>query len=217
MPPAEGTLRVGLTGGLASGKSTVARLLAERGCTVVDADELVAELYEPGEPGARAVARLFGEEVLDSRGAVDRPALARLVFSDPEARRRLEAAVHPLVRERFARIAGAVEGIVVLEATLLVEAGYGPDFDLVVSVEAERGARLRRAVDRGSREEEVRARLAAQGDGEKRRAGADRILRNDGTLEELEERVEALVRELENLRASPPGRATPGRGGRSGP
>lgn len=218
-----GTVRVGLTGGLASGKSTVARLLAERGCTVVDADELVAELYEPAEPGAAAVAELFGEGVLDERGAVDRPALAEVAFADADARERLEQAVHPLVRRRFARLAEAVEGIAVLEATLLVEAGYGPDFDLVVSVEADPEVRLARAVERGMSEAQARARLAAQGDGARRRAGADRILRNDGTLDELVERVDDLVRELrklqegETLRASPAGPARPGPGGRSGP
>lgn len=189
-------LRVGLTGGLASGKSTVARMLAGRGATVIDADRLVAELYEPGEPGARAAAELFGEEVLDGRGAVDREGLAAVVFADPEARRRLERAVHPLVRERFAEIARETEGVVVLEATLLVEAGYAPDFDRVVTVEAEPEARLRRAVARGMDEAEARRRLAAQGDGEARRTAADVVIRNDGDLAELERRVDRFWDEL---------------------
>jgi len=190
------TLRVGLTGGIAGGKSTVARLLAERGATVVDADRLVAALYEPGEPGARAVAELFGDELLDRRGAVDRALLAELVFEDDDSRGRLEAAIHPLVRRRFARIAGKSEGIVVLEATLLVEAGYGPDFDLVVSVEAAPAIRLERAVGRGMAEDEARRRLAAQGGGETRRAGADVILENDGSLEDLEREVDRLFAQL---------------------
>lgn len=189
-------LRVGLTGGLAGGKSTVARLLAERGATVVDADRLVAELYEPGEPGTRAVAELFGDGLLDERGAIDRPALARIVFSDPEARRRLEAAIHPLVRRKFAELARETGGVVVLEATLLVEAGYGPDFDLVVSVEADEEVRVRRATGRGMDETEARARLAAQGPGDARRAAADRIIENDGDLAELERKVDDLAREL---------------------
>ena len=190
---------LGLTGGLASGKSTVAGRLAELGCRVVDADELVAELHRPGEPGARAVHELFGDEALTEEGAVDHTEVSRRVFADPEARKRLEAAVHPLVRRRFAEIAEEVaqddgsEDILVLEATLLVEAGYAEDFDLVVSVEAPEDLRLQRAVERGLDPEAARARLKAQGDGEVRRARADRILFNDGTLEELGKKVEELV------------------------
>ena len=116
---------VGLTGGLASGKSTVAGLLAERGCRVVDADQLVATLYRPGEPGAAAIRERFGEAVLTAEGGVDHPALAARVFHDPQARRQVEETIHPLVRERFRQIAEAAsEDVVVLEATLLVEAGY---------------------------------------------------------------------------------------------
>jgi len=190
-------LRLGLTGGLASGKSTVARLLAERGARVVDADRLVAELYRAGEPGALAAAELFGPRVLDASGAVDRERLAEIVFTDPEARLRLERAVHPLVRERFAEIArGAAEGVVVLEATLLVEAGYAPGFDRVVTVEADPKARLERAVARGMSEAEARRRLAAQGDGAPRRAAADTVIRNDGDLAALERQVEDFWRTL---------------------
>jgi len=208
------TLRVGLTGGIAGGKSTVARLLTERGATVVDADRLVAALYEPGEPGARAVAGLFGEELLDERGAVDRARLAERIFADESQpgelensdRARLERAIHPLVRQRFARLAAETEGIVVLEATLLVEAGYGPDFDLVVSVEAAPATRLARAVHRGMDEQEARRRLAAQGDGATRRAGTDVILENDGTLDELEQAVDRLVERLRALERDATGR-----------
>lgn len=185
---------LGLTGGLASGKSTVAKMLAELGCRVVDADDLVAELYRPGRPGARAVRELFGEAALTDEGAVDHAEVARRVFADAGARKRLEAAVHPLVRRRFAETAEeAAEDLVVLEATLLVEAGYAEDFDLVVSVEAPEELRSRRAVERGLDPEAARARLEAQGDGEIRRAGAHRILVNDGTLEELRGEVERLV------------------------
>jgi len=200
------TLRVGLTGGMAGGKSTVARMLAERGATVVDADRLVAALYEPGEPGARAVAALFGDGVLDRRGAVDRARLADLVFTEPEARARIERAIHPLVRERFAALARNAEGIVVLEATLLVEAGYGPSFDLVVSVEADAATRLERAVARGMDEAEARRRLAAQGDGARRRAGADVIVDNDGTLDDLEHAVDDLVDRLHSMDREGPDR-----------
>lgn len=188
---------LGLTGGLASGKSTVAEELAAKGCRVVDADELVAELYRPGGAGAAAVRELFGPEALTDAGAVDHPWVARRVFADPEARKRLEEAVHPLVRRRFAEIAErATEDIVVLEATLLVEAGYAADFDWVISVEAPRELRLRRAAERGLDREDAEARIEAQGDGEARRTAADRLLVNDGTVEELEAKVDELVREI---------------------
>jgi len=194
-------LLVGLTGGLAAGKSTVAGLLAEHGCTVVDADRLVAELYRAGEPGATRAAELFGEDVLDAGGGVDHRALAARVFADGEARRRLEAAIHPLVGERFRDFAARQGGIVVLEATLLVEAGWADAFDLVVTVEAPLEVRLARAVARGLAPAEARRRLAAQGDGAARRAAAGRVIQNDGDPKELRREVEALVRDLRRLLA----------------
>lgn len=187
---------LGLTGGLASGKSTVAGWLREAGFLVVDADRLVAELHAAGGRGAAAVRELFGEEVLTTTGAVDHAALARQIFTDPEARHRLEAAIHPLVRQRFQEIAATTSGVIALEATLLVEAGYGPDFDLVVSVEADLEKRLARAVARGMDEAAARARLAAQGNGEKRRSEAHRLLYNDGTLADLRREVDLLIAEL---------------------
>jgi dephospho-CoA kinase len=191
------TVRVGLTGGLASGKSTVARLLAGHGFRVVDADEVVAWLYESGRPGALAVGHLFGPAYLDTAGSVDRARLAERVFADPAARRRLEAAIHPLVARRFEDLAGgAEEAVVVLEATLLVEAGMADAFDLVVSVEAEEGRRLARAVARGLTEAGARERLEAQGDGAARRQRADRVLVNDRDLAHLTRQVDALAAEL---------------------
>jgi dephospho-CoA kinase len=194
--PAPPRLLVGLTGGLAAGKSTVARLLAERGATVVDADRLVAELYRAGEPGAARVAELFGRQVLRPDGAVDHAALSARVFADPEARRQLEAAIHPLVGQRFGELAARSEGIVVLEATLLVEAGWEGAFDLVVTVEASPEVRLARAVARGLDEAAARRRLVAQGEGEARRAAADRVIWNEGSPDDLRQQVDALVRDL---------------------
>ncbi len=188
-------LLVGLTGGMASGKSTVAQLLREHGCQVFDADRLVAELYAPDEAGAAAVAKLFGSDFLDAAGAVDKPRLAKLIFADSEARQQLEAAVHPLVRQRFAKIAAEATGVVVYEATLLVESGAAANFDLVLSVEAEAATRLRRAIARGLDPAAARARLSAQGDGSERRAGADLLLQNNGGMEELREKVAALAAE----------------------
>ena len=200
LPPAPGLLMkrflLGLTGGLASGKSTVARLLDEAGFHVVDADRVVAELYAPGGAGAVAMAELLGPEVLDDSGAVDKPAVARLIFGDSEARKRVEQAVHPLVHAHFRKVAESLEGVVVYEATLLVESGHSQSFDLVISVEAPEEQRLAWAVGRGMSEEEARARLAAQGNGAGRRAGVHRILENDGTLADLEEKVAALADEL---------------------
>jgi dephospho-CoA kinase len=185
-------LTVGLTGGLASGKSTVARWLEELGSTVIDADRVVAELYRPGEPGAEAVRRLFGEVVMDAAGGVDHKKLGALVFSDPEARRRLEAAIHPLVGERFRSILEAARGIVVMEATLLVETGGADRYDVLVTVEADQELRLRRAVERGVDPESARARLAAQATTEARVARADHVIWNEGSLEALRVKVEAL-------------------------
>ena len=192
-------LTVGLTGGLASGKSTVARWLREAGFLVIDADRLVAELYQPGQPGVEAVVALFGPDVLNPQGGVDHARVAARVFSDPGARRALEAAIHPLVRRRFEEIASTAEGVVVLEATLLVEAGYTPGFDLVVTVEAPCEARLERAVQRGMPEDAARARLLAQGDGEERRQAAHRILDNSDDLALLRHQVDELVGELKRL------------------
>lgn len=193
-------LRVGLTGGLASGKSTVARRLREAGYEVVDADQLVAELYAPGAAGARAVGRLFGPRYLQAGGAVDKAAVARLVFDDAEARRQLEEAIHPLVRAEFARRA-AGGGSVVLEATRLVEAGFAPDFDLVVTVEAPEEVRLARASARGLSREEALRRLAAQGDGAARQRTAHWTLRNDGSLAALNAEIERLLEHLRRLAA----------------
>lgn len=197
-------LRVGLTGGLAGGKSTVAGWLRDAGFTVVDADHLVADLYRPGGQGAAIVRQLFGPEAIDAEGGVDRAKVAARVFSDPEARRTLEKAIHPLVRERFAEIANAAQGVVVLEATLLVEAGYGPMFDFIVSVEADAEARLRRAVARGLDEASARARLVAQGDGEERKEAAHRVIDNCGGLPQLRRQVDELIEELSRMATREP-------------
>jgi len=193
------TLRVGLTGGLAGGKSTVAEWLRDAGFEVIDADRLVAELYQPAGEGAAAVRGLFGPEMLDASGAVDHHRLAERVFSDAAARARLEAAIHPLVRKLFVERTASLTGVVVLEATLLIEAGYKPGFDLVVSVEAPCEVRLERAVARGMKAETARARLLAQGDGDKRREAAHRIIDNSGGLEHLRRQTEELIGELKRL------------------
>jgi len=189
-------LTVGLTGGLASGKSTVARRLAAAGFTVLDADDLVGELHRANGAGARVVAELLGPEYLEPGGAVDKAAVARRVFADERARERLEAAIFPLVRQRFRDLAAATDGVVVLEATKLVEAGFAPDFDLVVTVEAPVALRVARAVARGMDPAAARARLSAQADEATRRSAAHLVIESGAGLDELAAWTEALIATL---------------------
>ena len=196
------SLRVGLTGGLASGKSTVAGWLRDAGFLVVDADRLVAELHQPGGAGAAAVRGLFGAEFLNEQGGVDHARVGARIFADPADRKALEKAIHPLVRQRFTELAAEADEAAILEATLLVEAGQAADFDLIVTVECDAEARLRRAVARGLSEEAARARLLAQGDGEERRRAAHRRIDNCGDLQHLRRQVDDLIMELRRL-ASP--------------
>ena len=185
-------LRIGLTGGIGSGKSTVAALLAERGARVVDADRIAREVVEPGTPGLAAVATEFGDGVLTGEGALDRPALAALVFNDPDARARLDALVHPLVRARGAElVASAPPGaVVVQDVPLLVETGQADAYDLVLVVETDPDTRVARLVERGLTADDARARIASQATDEQRRAVADVVLRNDGDRAALSAQVD---------------------------
>lgn len=187
-------LRVGLTGGIASGKSTVGAMLAELGCVVTDADALVADLYGPGERGAVAVAELFGPRMLRPDGSVDKEALGRLVFGDPASRKRLEQAIHPLVGQRYLEVLEAAGdgAIVVFEVPLLAEGGGRGRYDFVVTVEAPERLRVDRAVERGLDRDQAEARMAAQATSEQRRAVADFAIENTGGLAELRGQVEAV-------------------------
>jgi dephospho-CoA kinase len=191
-------LRVGLTGGIGSGKSTVARLLADRGAVVIDADEIARRVTAPGTPGHDAVVGEFGPSVTDAQGGLDRAALARLVFADPAARSRLEAIVHPLVRaERERAVAAAPSGAVVVEdVPLLAEAGLAGEYDVVVVVEAPAGVRVDRLVARGMDAEDARARVAAQASDAVRRAVADVVIDNAGDAAMLAEQVDRLWAKL---------------------
>ncbi|MEU8820973.1 dephospho-CoA kinase [Actinoplanes sp. NPDC048796] len=189
-------LRVGLTGGIGAGKSAVARRLARHGAIIIDSDVLAREVVEPGTPGLAEVVAAFGAGVLTTDGALDRPALAAKVFGDEAARHRLEKIIHPRVRERAAELHAAAgpEAIVVNDIPLLVETGQTSSFHLVVVVEATREARVRRLMQtRGMTEEQAAARIAAQAADAQRRAAADVLLINDGTLDDLNSRVDALV------------------------
>jgi dephospho-CoA kinase len=185
-------LRIGLTGGIGSGKSTVAALLAQRGARVVDADRIAREVVEPGTPGLAAVVAEFGDGVLAADGALDRPALAALVFGDPAARARLDGVVHPLVRARAAELVAEApaDAVVVHDVPLLVETGQAGSYDLVLVVETDLETRVARLVDRGLSAEDARARIAVQATDEQRRAVADVVLRNDGDREALAGQVD---------------------------
>jgi dephospho-CoA kinase len=197
-------LRIGLTGGIGSGKSTVSALLAERGARVVDADVLAREVVAPGSPGLAAIVEAFGDGVLSAGGAIDRPALASVVFGDPSARATLDGIVHPLVRARAVEIISAMpdDAVVVQDIPLLVETGQASSFDLVLVVEAEPEIRVARLVRRGLSEGDARARIAAQATDEERRAVADVVLDNSGNLEHLAEQVDRFWAE----RVAAPGR-----------
>ena len=193
-------LLVGLTGGIGSGKSTVARMLEERGAVVFDADLLAREAVEPGTLGHTAVIDRFGADVLAPGGELDREALASIVFADPSARRDLEQIVHPEVRRLFAEGSEAyrdTDRIVVFSAPLLVESGMHTAFEILVVVSATVPMQIERLMrQRGMSEPAIRARIDAQAPLEDKAAVADFLVDNEGTLAELESQVEQLWHDL---------------------
>jgi dephospho-CoA kinase len=192
-------ITVGLTGGIGSGKSEVARLLGARGAVVVDADALAREAVAPGTTGLAAVVAEFGPEVLAADGSLDRARLGRLVFADDERRAALEAVVHPYVQRRGAELMAAApaDAVVVYDVPLLVENQLQRHYDLVVVVDASDADRLHRlTVSRGMAEADARSRMAAQATREERLAVADVVLPNDGDLADLVRRVDRLWADL---------------------
>jgi len=193
-------LLVGLTGGIGSGKSTVARMLEERGAVVFDADLLAREAVEPGTQGHTAVIERFGADVLAPGGELDREALASIVFADPSARRDLEQIVHPEVRRLFAEGSEAyrdTDRIVVFSAPLLVESGMHTAFEILVVVSATVATQIERLMrQRGMSEPSIRARIDAQAPLEDKAAVADFLVDNEGTLAELQSQVERLWHDL---------------------
>jgi len=192
-------MRVGLTGGIASGKSTVSSMLRALGAVVIDADQLARDVVAKGTPGLQAVVEEFGPSVLTDTGELDRPAVARVVFADDSARKRLEGIVHPLVFEEIVRLeAEAPAGaLVVHDIPLLAESGRGDTFDAVVVVDAPPELQVSRMVrDRGWTEEEARSRMGAQASREDRRAVATYVIENTGSLEELRREVEDVYKQL---------------------
>ena len=185
-------MRVGLTGGVASGKSTVSAVLRDLGAVVVDSDTLAREVVEPGTPGLAEVATAFGREVLADDGSLDRARLGAVVFADPSRRKALEAIIHPLVRARAAQIEAAApsSAVVVHDIPLLVETGQKESFDAVIVVDVPEDVQVERAArERGWSPEEARSRIAAQASREQRRAVATYVVDNSGTTEDLRQRV----------------------------
>jgi dephospho-CoA kinase len=195
-------LRVGLTGGIGSGKSEVSRRLAALGAVVLDADAAAREVVEPETPGLKRIAETFGPGVLRPDGSLDRAKLAGIVFADDAARARLNAIVHPLVHERMraaeqaAVQAGGDDIIVVHAVPLLAEGGRLGEFDLVIVVDVPPEAQLERLAGRGMTEEQARARIAAQATREQRLAVADIVIDNSGTVTDLDRRVSEVWADL---------------------
>lgn len=192
-------MRVGLTGGVASGKSTVAAMLVELGAVLIDGDRLAREVVEKGTPGLDRVIEAFGPELLTADGHLDRPALGAIVFNDPDKRRLLESIVHPLVFERYAEAEAATgpDDLVVHDIPLLAETGRGAEFDAVLVVDVPDETRIARMVrDRGWTREDAESRIASQASREERLAIATRVIVNDGSLDELRRRVEQVHAEL---------------------
>jgi dephospho-CoA kinase len=191
-------LYVGLTGGIASGKSTIARMFANLGCIVVDADQLVARLYQPGQAGHEALVRTYGTGMLLPDGTIDRRKLADFAFATTESAKALNALIHPLVVAEEVRMMEEVrEGIVMVEATLLIEAGGRDRYDRIVVVDVDPETQLLRAIARGMSAEDAARRIAHQMAREERLRYADYVIDNNGDLLAAEvetQRVFALLR-----------------------
>jgi len=203
-------LRVGLTGNIASGKSTVAAVWERLGAPIVDADVLARRALEPGSHGLEQVALEFGPEVLDAAGALDRAKLRSIVFRDARERARLEAIVHPAVRQlrkaEDARLRAAGVPIAVHDVPLLFETGLDRDVDLIVLVDSPAAERLERLVrDRGLDPDEAKRMIAAQMPADRKRRLSDLVIENTGTLADLERKAEAAWREVKRRADRVPG------------
>ncbi|MDF1603153.1 dephospho-CoA kinase [Nocardioides sp. YIM 152315] len=192
-------MRVGLTGGIASGKSTVSAILTELGAVIIDGDQLAREVVERGTPGLDQVVAAFGPEILTAQGDLDRPRLGQIVFNDEARRKVLEGIVHPLVFERYAALEAAApkDAVVVHDIPLLAESGRADTFDAVIVVETPAEVQVERMLrDRGWTRADAEARIAAQATPEQRRAIATHLIVNDGSREDLRTRVEEVYAEL---------------------
>ncbi|WP_204043089.1 dephospho-CoA kinase [Acrocarpospora phusangensis] len=193
---------MGLTGGIGSGKSEVARRLAAKGALVIDADLIAREVVEPGTPGLAEITATFGEAVLRPDGSLDREALGRIVFTDPGRLKALNAIVHPKVGARVAELqdAAPADAIVVYDVPLLAENDLAPMYDKVIVVDAEDTTRLTRLTTiRGMTPEDAEARIAAQATREARLAIADIVIDNNGPLSALDPQIAELWHELTDV------------------
>lgn len=193
--------KIGLTGGIGSGKSTVAKMLEEEGFAVVDADQIAREIMEPGSPVLDRVAAEFGADIIQEDGTLDRGKLAGRVFVDKRATEKLNSITHPAIRteseRRFAEAEGAGEPAVVYDMPLLVDLGMHRDMDLTVVVDVDAEERVRRLVTtRGLDEADARARIAQQLDDATRNAAADVLIDNNGDLDALKPQVDQLIAHL---------------------
>ena len=201
-------LKIGLTGGIGSGKSEVSKRLAARGAMVIDADVIAREVVEPGTPGLARVVETFGEDVLRPDGSLNREKLGSIVFNDSEKLAALNAIVHPLVGERVAELLRTApdDAIVVYDVPLLAENGLAKMYDVVIVVDAADEVRIARLAEhRGMAEADAKARIAAQASREDRLAVADIVIPNEGSLEELDARVDEVWSELLERAAQAPG------------
>jgi dephospho-CoA kinase len=205
-------LKVGLTGGIASGKSTIVRMLAGLGCITVDADAIVARVYRPGEAGHEVIVRTYGAAILLPDGEIDRKKLADIAFSKPEEARKLNALIHPIVIAEQARLFREAEergedAIYVVEATLLLESGGRQRFDRIVVVDVDPDVQIARAIGRGMTAEEAKRRIANQMPREERLRQADYVIDNSGNesaaLAEATRVYELLRADLEAKKKSP--------------
>ncbi len=194
---------VGLTGGIGSGKSTVALLLAQRGAVVVDADAIAREVVEPGTPALAKLVEQFGPSILQADGSLDRPGLAAVAFVDDEHRRQLEAITHPAIGEQFLRRVAAApsDAVVIHDVPLLVESKRAFEYAAVIVVEAPLETRLDRLERRGVPRDDARRRIDLQASDEERRKVATWIVDNAGDLAALERRVSDIWTELEERAA----------------
>jgi dephospho-CoA kinase len=202
-------LRVGLTGGIGSGKSEVSRRLAHRGAVVIDADKAARAVVEPGTPGLQAIRETFGDEVLRENGELDRERLGAIVFHDKDKLAALNAIVHPLVREWMAAAEKNAEDsgaeVVIQDVPLLAENNLAGRYDVVIVVDTAPEVQLQRLTTlRGMAEDQARARIAAQASREDRLAVADVVMDNNGSLSDLDERVGRVWDELCRRNVRPP-------------